>query len=104
MATVFGGRTVTGEQDGSNIGGHSCVVECPVEFVDGSGAKCVTNLGAVKSDTYGAEVTGPVTVVVAFYMPVVGDVLEIEALDFSPDVWVKNIGNFFWNRVVTHMV
>src|SRR5699024_5741470 len=82
----------------------SCMVECAVEFIDGSGTECVTNFWAIKGNAHGAKIAGPFAVVVAFYMAVVGNVLEIEALDLSPEVWVKYIGNLFWNRVVTHMV
>src|SRR5699024_9566679 len=78
VATVFGGGTVSGEQDGSDVGGHSCMVECAVEFVDGSGTECVTNFWAIKGNAHGAKIAGPFAVVVAFYMAVVGNVLEMK--------------------------
>src|SRR5699024_1204728 len=104
VATVFGGATVSGAQEGSDVGGHPCTGERAVESADGPGADGGTKFWAIKGSAHGPEIAGPFAVVVAFYMAVVGNVLEIEALDLSPEVWVKDIGNLFWNRVVTHMV
>src|SRR5699024_751444 len=104
VATVFEGGTVSGEQDGSDVGGHSCMVECAVECGDGSGAECVTSFWAIKGNAHGPEIAGPFAVGDALYMAVVGNVLEIEALELSPGVWVKDIRKLLWNRVVTHMV
>ena len=79
------------------------MVEGFVEFIDGARAERVAHFGPVKGDAHGAEVTDPAAVGVSFDVAVVRDVLEIKALNFTPQVRVEDIGNFFWNRIVTHM-
>src|SRR5262249_53096585 len=55
-ATVARRRTVAGEQDAADVGGHPGVVEGTVELVDGVRAEGVAHLGPVERDADGALV------------------------------------------------
>lgn len=79
------------------------MIEGSKELVHGARPERIAYFWAVKSDTHGAEVAHPVAIGIALYVAVIRNVLEFEALDFSPDAWVEDIGNFFWNRIGTHI-
>lgn len=78
------------------------MVESPEEFIDRSGTEGVTHLGPVEGDAYGGQVADDPAVRVAFHLPVVGDVLEIEALHDPPTGGVEEIGYLGWEHVFNH--
>src|SRR5690625_4710849 len=53
---IFGARTVSGEDDGGNVGAHPGVVEGPVQLAHGVAAECVAPLRAVEGDANHGEV------------------------------------------------
>ncbi len=71
---VLGGGAVPGEEDTSDVGGLSGMVECGIELVDGVGAEGVTDLGPIEGDADHPVAGGPV----------VGDIGELEPGDLGP--------------------
>ena len=77
--TVAGARAVAGEQHRADVGGASCMIEGPVELVDGMRAKRIADLWPVEGDAH-----DPVVAALAD-MSVVCDVGEfVEAGHLSP--------------------
>ena len=59
------------------------MVEGAVELVDGLGPEGVTDLGSVERHPHGW----------LCHRPVVGDVLELEPLDWAPGIGVEQLGD-----------
>ena len=49
-SAIFGARPITGENDRTQSGNQSSVVEYSIELIDGVGAKSVPDLGAVEGN------------------------------------------------------
>jgi hypothetical protein len=75
--------TVAGEQDASDVGGLTGMVEHPVELIDGVGAEGVADLGPVECDPHRPVVDGPV----------VGDVGQLGSRDRAPGLGVEELGH-----------
>ena len=82
-AAVFLTRAVPREEDAGDVGLAFRVVERAGEFVHGAGAERVPFLGAVEGDAERPDVR----------RAMVGDVAEVEALDWLPRRFVEDLGD-----------
>ncbi len=81
-AAVLRGRPVASQQHHSDVGRHSCMVEHPVQLVDGVRAKCVAHFRAVERHPHRGIVD----------VAVVGDVGQIvEPVHEPPRLGIKGL-------------
>ena len=78
---VLGRGAVPGQEHGSDVRGHSGVVECGVQLVDGVRTEGIAHLGAVECDPHSTDLR----------RPVVGDVGEVEPRNGVPSGWVEDL-------------
>lgn len=68
------------------------MIQGPVELIHSAGAEGVAHLRAVEGDPHSRQVAEDRTVGVALHAPVIGDVLEVEALHRAPLAGVEEVG------------
>ena len=94
VAAVPGRGAVAGKNDCRDVAAHAGMVKYPVQFINGSWAESITNIGMVNGYPYhgkgsacGAAVTVP-----AAYSAVVGYFPQVvEAGDGGPTGWVEGV-------------
>ena len=68
------------------------MVQSPVELVHGPGAEGVAHLWAVEGHPDRRQIAEDAALGVALHAPVIGDVLEVEALHWAPLLRVEEVG------------
>ena len=96
IASVLRAGTIAREDHRRNITRHSRMIEASVQLIDSSRPESITNIGPVEGDAHNGQILpkgAPVNLTAARNPPVIGEVVKVEANDFTPTIRVEGVGN-----------